>query len=313
MLAVAEEKIVRMNGGVLKNGGRCWTCGAKGHMKPDCPTNNDGSSAQPKIKEEISHADTAGSTHGEGVEVPLRGGEDAASPAPSTESTPKAALSESEGSEVDPSVPFDHGSYGPRAKPPPAAWLAAKAAAAGDGGAEAPLPKIHPVPAGDGGAEAPLPKIHPVPQGDDDDDDDDDDEKGKGKGKGHRIRGKPSSEAEVVLKAKGIPVPPLPPNLPSPAEASSKEEPKEEPKEESKEEVKEESKEMIPREKHFAEMKRRIAEFQQGYGTSSSTASPVPKEAAYRALPGTAPRPKRELLRLLNGHMPRAVPTEVAG
>ena len=26
-------------------------------------------------------------------------------------------------------------SYGPRAKPPPAAWLAAKAAAAGDGGA----------------------------------------------------------------------------------------------------------------------------------------------------------------------------------
>ena len=115
-------------------------------------------------------------------------------------------------------------SYGPRAKPAPAAWLAAKAAAAGDGGAEAPLPKIHPVPAGDGGAEAPLPKIHPVPAGDGGAEVslpkthavphgdggaevplpeihpvphcDDDNEKGQGKGKGHPMRGKPSSEAE---------------------------------------------------------------------------------------------------------------------
>ena len=61
-------------------------------------------------------------------------------------------------------------------------------------------------------------------------------------------------------------------------------------------------------------MKRRIAEFRQGYETSSSTASPVPKEAAYKALPGTAPRPKGEPPAETSGQPhAKAVPTEAAG
>ena len=40
--------------GSTEKQGRYWTCGAKGHMKPDCPTNKDGSSPQPKIKKESS-------------------------------------------------------------------------------------------------------------------------------------------------------------------------------------------------------------------------------------------------------------------
>eukprot|EP00435_Cladocopium_sp_Y103_P050569 s192_g15.t1 len=284
-----------------------------------------------KPKEEISHADTTGSNHGEGVEVPLRGG-DAASSTPSTGSTPNAAPSESEESEADPCVPFEHGSYGPGAKPPPVAWLAAKAAV-GAVGDQAALPKAaHGVPHGDGakapppkdgqgrphgeGVEAPLPKEpQTVPHGDDDED-----RKGK-----EKRRGKPSSETEAVLKAKGVPIAPFPATFPPSSEAAPKasetapkDELKEESKEEAKEEVKEESKEMTPHEKRIAEMKKKIAEFRlgKGYGTASSSASPMAKakEAAYRALPGTAPRPAEDPPAAAPGRPPaKAMPAEIAG
>eukprot|EP00435_Cladocopium_sp_Y103_P061873 s849_g23.t1 len=148
-----------------------------------------------------------------------------------------------------------------------------------------------------------------IPHGDDDDDD------GKGKEKG---RGKPSSETEAVLKAKGVPIPPFPATFPPSSEAAPKEElkeePEEKPKEGPKEEVKEESREMTPHEKRIAEMKKKIAEFRQGYGTTSSKASPMPKEVAYSALPGTAPRPSEDPPAAAAGRPPpKAMPAEIAG
>eukprot|EP00435_Cladocopium_sp_Y103_P015386 s5520_g3.t1 len=86
-------------------------------------------------------------------------------------------------------------------------------------------------------------------------------------------------------------------------------------------------------------MKKKIAEFRKGYGTASSTASPMPKpkeaasiaalpkpkeaapvapppakEAAYRALPGTAPRPGNDPPSKAPGRPPsKAMPAEIAG